>query len=134
MSFSEFVASGVPFLSLYLDNFHTRQLTMSGWVNRTVFPSAVAIAAWRIYHMRWFYVCEHPESSAEWLKRAFPAFAGIVIDQENRTLDGYSVCSVSAADRSVILSRNSYDHLLYQLAISLLGHRSTLGQPAFSRS
>jgi hypothetical protein len=73
LTFAEFVRSDSPFLSLYVADFHTRQILESGWTKRTIDAGDMSLAKERTAAMRWFYVCEFEHQSLAWLGEAFPA-------------------------------------------------------------
>lgn len=119
MSFSDFVRSKTSFLSLYLDNFHTRQILHSGWLPRTISPLDIFVAKRRIKNMLWFYICERETESAAWLTSIFPKIEAL--PRANATdYDNGDVSLPTEEDRAVILARNSADLALYQYAVKRL--------------
>jgi len=123
LTFADFVRSDSPFLSLYIADFHTRQILESGWTRRIIDANAMALAKERTAAMRWFYVCEREEQSLAWLHETFPdmvAGRGIrhvnVNPSRERTVP-------SAADVAVIEHRNRHDLELYEFAMALLQDR-----------
>ena len=123
LSFAEFVRSDSPFLSLYIADFHTRQLVESGWLPGGVNAAAMRLAKERTAAMRWFYVCEHEQWSLDWLREAFPAVvAGRGIGRSNVNASRERTIP-SAADEAVILERNRHDLELYEFAAATLEAR-----------
>jgi len=114
LSFADFIRSDDPYLSLYLDNFHTRQLLGSGMLPRRVSILDMLWAKRRIRRMPWFYVCEEPNASTEWLQRAFGVAA---IGVENRSR---ARIPMTSDDAKVIRARNWADASLHAFATAML--------------
>ncbi|EJN24563.1 Sulfotransferase family [Pseudomonas sp. GM78] len=122
MSLSEFVRSRNPYLSLYLDNFHVRQLTGSGWIGRRRFGDML-LAKLRIRKMPWFYVCERPDLSVTWLRSVFPEMRDTPIPHENVTTSETET-ALTSSDIRVIEERNKADLALYGFALKQLERRA----------
>jgi hypothetical protein len=124
LTFAEFVRSDSPFLSLYVADFHTRQILESGWTKRTIDAGDMSLAKERTAAMRWFYVCEFEHQSLAWLGEAFPAVvAGRGIGRTNVNASRDRTVP-SAADVAVIEERNRHDLELYEFAVASLQARA----------
>jgi hypothetical protein len=124
LSFAEFVRSESPFLSLYIADFHTRQIIESGWTLRTIDAGGMALAKERTAAMRWFYVCELEQQSLAWLGETFPVVAaGRGIGRINVNASRERTVP-SAADVTVIEERNRHDLELYEFAVARLQARA----------
>jgi hypothetical protein len=126
MSLSEFVRSRNPYLSLYIDNFHIRQLTGSGWVDRRWFGDLL-LAKLRIRQMSWFYVCEKPHLSVTWLRSAFPEMRDASIPHENVT-PSEAETALASSDIGELEERNTADLALYSFALKQLERRANKGK------
>lgn len=104
LAFAEFVRSDHPKLSLFIDDFHTRQLLDSGWTPRLLTPSDVETVKRRIDAMRWFYVCEESRRSEAWFHAVFGP-GGIA--RANETPGPRT--APDPEDEDVILQRNQAD-------------------------
>ena len=119
LSFADFIRSSDPFLNLYLDNFHTRQLLSDPWRPKRLTPLDLWIVHRRIAAMPWFYVCEDPERSIAWLRTAFPAvWERFAMERLNKSpARDFEITDV---DREVIMQRNRHDAKLHLYAKKLL--------------
>ena len=124
LTFSEFVRSNSPFLSLYIADFHTRQILESGWTLRTIDAGGMALAKERTAAMRWFYVCEFEQQSLAWLHEVFPdVVSGRGIGRANVNASRERTVP-STADVAVIEERNRHDLELYEFAVGSLQARA----------
>jgi len=124
LTFAEFVSSENPFLSLYIADFHTRQIIESGWTPRSIDAAGMALAKERTAAMRWFYVCELEQQSLAWLRETFPTVAaGRGIGHTNVNASRQRTVP-SAADVAVIEERNRHDLELYEFAVARLQARA----------
>jgi len=128
MSFNDFVRSDEPFLSKYINNFHTRQLVRSGWDYWKCDDKDFEIAAQRIDSMDWFFVCELPIISIAWLNNIFPQVkCPIDLSRMNQTIKT-STDHVDIDLIRLVLERNHYDMKLYQMALRII-NKKTWGCP-----
>lgn len=128
LSFSEFIRDPSPFLGLYLEDFHTRQLVASGWLPATLGEPELERARGRIRALRWFYVCEREQDSLAWLAAVYPRLAaGRPLARVNVTTALHRTVP-TAADTEVIASRNRHDLAVYEFAADLLRGRVAAGR------
>ncbi len=125
MTFSEFVRSRSPFLSLYIEDCHARQLLRSPWLPRRVNWLDLARIKRRISEMRWFYVCEQPAMSAAWFRRTFPSIDAIGLNERRNATGGDPLLQTipSADDIAIILRRNRADLAIYRHALAVLARQ-----------
>jgi hypothetical protein len=126
VSFGDFVSSSDPNIDVYVRNAHFRQLANSCWAleTRKVFDDVCRF----VDEMAWYYVCEYPEMSLAWLRRAFDWNLGH-LPRENLT----QAQSDQAADLAtlddrilkVVLAKNDLDFAIYRYAIGRLVTRVT---------
>jgi hypothetical protein len=121
ISFEDFISSSDPRVEIYTRNGHFRQLTHSPWSPKLHSSLDAAIAF--IDQMPWFYLCEFPETSTEWFRRAFN-LAVDEIPRENRTPklspEQVSPSNISETTRNLILEKNQLDLALYEHAVERL--------------
>jgi hypothetical protein len=124
LSFAEFVASDRPFLRLYLENFHTRQLLDSGWIWWDLTPGDLHRAQSRVDEMRWYYVAEWEPLSLAWLRSEFPDLP--VPDAPPRLNQTAAPAGPPPDWRALglALERNRMDVALYLHALERLGERA----------
>ena len=126
VSFGDFVSSSDPNIDVYVRNAHFRQLANSCWAleTRKVFDDVCRF----VDEMAWYYVCEYPEMSLAWLRRAFDWNLGH-LPRENLT----QAQSDQAADLAtlddrilkVVLAKNDLDFALYRYAVGRFVSRVT---------
>lgn len=117
-TFAEFVTSRDEIVSTYVSNQQARQLTGSPWAR----PAQVdlAAAASRIDAMAWFYVCEQPRRSLDWLD-------GVLGIEDIPVLNVTAAPGISAEAEAIadtILERNQLDLALYEHAAGILQSRT----------
>jgi len=124
LSFGQFVRSDDPFLRVYLENFHTRQIVKSGWLWWECGADDLETAISRVRSMAWFYVCEMPVLSLAWLRNAFPEGSfPQTFPKLNETSGG--IDALPAWDEAgVVISRNSLDMDLYHTALRVMEEKS----------
>jgi hypothetical protein len=134
VSFEEFVSSCDPSIEVYIRNAHFRQLADSCWALKTTkqFDEVCRF----VDAMPWYYVCEYPQMSIAWLRRAFGWTLGR-LPRENVTQaqNGQAVDLATLDDRlqKVILAKNDLDFALYRYAIDRFVSRVT-AQPTGLRN
>jgi hypothetical protein len=120
LDFARFIASEDPIVQLYIENFHYRQLTHSGW--RPAISGDLDEACDFIDHMAWCYVCEFPDLSLRWAREAFGLeVQGMPI--YNRTAAKDQTITALDVDRRTyraICDRNGLDLAIYRHAIDRL--------------
>jgi hypothetical protein len=134
VSFAEFVSSNDPNVEVYVRNAHFRQLANSCWALETT--KEFGDVCRFVDAMPWYYVCEYPQMSIAWLRRAFHWKLG-QLPRENVT----QAQSDQAADlvnlddriRKVILAKNDLDFALYRYAVGRFVPRVT-AQPTGLRN
>jgi hypothetical protein len=120
LDFGEFVASRNPIVHLYLDNFHYRQLTNSGW-SATLYGSVDEACAF-IDEIAWCYVCEFPELSLRWAREDFHLEVESMAiynktDPKDQTINPLDV---DRRTHKAICDRNRLDLTLYRHALDRL--------------
>ena len=131
--FNRFISTEDPRVEVYVRNWHFRQLTGSCWSLNT---EATLQEAWQfVESMPWYYVCEYPDLSAFWFRRAFDweiekiPFFNSTGNHEGRTM---IVPDVDAATSRQISVKNELDLALYRYAVARFLERScaaSLSQP-----
>jgi Sulfotransferase family len=130
VSFEEFVSSEDPNIDVYVRNAHFRQLANSCWALETTkeFDDVCRF----VDQMRWFYVCEYPETSVAWLRRAFDWDLDH-ISRENVTRaesdQPANLATLDGGTQKLILAKNDLDFALYRYAVGRLVTRSLPIQP-----
>jgi hypothetical protein len=134
VSFAEFVSCSDPSIEVYVRNAHFRQLANSCWALQT--SKEFGDVCQFVDAMPWYYVCEYPQMSIVWLRRAF----GLDLDRlprENVTQSpsGQAADLVTLNDRirEVILAKNDLDCALYRYAVGRFVVRVT-AQPTGLRN
>jgi Sulfotransferase family len=126
VSFEEFVSSSDPNVDVYVRNAHFRQLAHSCWALETSkeFDDVCRF----VDEMPWYYVCEYPALSIEWLRRAFDWDVGH-IPRENltraQTDQAANLATLDDRIREVIHAKNDLDFTLYRYAVGRLVTRIT---------
>jgi hypothetical protein len=118
VSFESFVSADDPRVDVYVRNSHFRQLTGSCW---SLESSNHANGVFRfIDRMPWYYVCEYPDLSLLWMRRAF-SWDVDQMPRENVTgRRGGRATSLSTLDdrtHRIIRSKNELDFALYRYAV-----------------
>lgn len=124
MSFGEFIRSEDPFLSLYLENFHARQLLKSGWLWWKCDGADLEAAKGRVESMDWFYVCELPALSLSWLRAAFPDEAIPESFPKLNEGGGHGGGGPTWREAGIVASRNRLDMELYREALRVMEARA----------
>jgi hypothetical protein len=117
VSFGEFVSSDDPNVDVYVRNAHFRQLANSCWALETT--KELEDVCRFVDAMPWYYVCEYPEMSIAWLRRAFGLDLG-QLPRENVTRaqsDQADLVTLNDRIREVILAKNDLDFALYRYAV-----------------
>lgn len=118
VSFAEFVSSNDPNVDVYVRNAHFRQLANSCWSPATT--KELDDVYWFVDEMPWYYVCEYPEMSIAWLRRAFGWNPGH-IPRENVTRaqsdQAANLATLGHRIQKVILGKNDLDFALYRFAV-----------------
>jgi hypothetical protein len=129
-SFEDFVLCDDPMVAMYTSDQHFRQLANTPWSMAST-RSERAVAD-MVEAMPWFYVCEFPEASYLWARRAL-GWRFDRVARENLTAAGESPASVLAMpDRlyDELMARNARDLALYRLAVDrLIGATTCSLQP-----
>ncbi len=104
VDFETFILSADPRITTYTSNHHFRQLANSGWSLRT--SRSIDDVFDLIDEMTWFYMCEHPELSVRWARRA--------LDAPDFNLSRENTSSAAAAPSADVLglSERAYAHLM----------------------
>jgi hypothetical protein len=132
MSFRDFITTSHPVLSLYVADFHARQLLGSGWRRRSVNWLDLLRLRRRIDRLAWFFVCEFPELSAAWFAQALPWAPAYDAAQRLNATD-YAArppTRPTAEEVRIVLSRNQADSSIYAHAVGLLLRRLGRDAPA----
>jgi hypothetical protein len=117
VSFAEFVSSNDPNVEVYVRNAHFRQLANSCWALETTkeFDEICRF----VDAMPWYDVCEYPDMSIAWLRRAFHWKLG-QLPRENvteaRSDQAADPASLDDQIQKVILAKNDLDFALYRYA------------------
>ena len=118
VSFEKFVPSSYPNLDVYVRNAHFRQLANSCWDLET---TKEIDEVYRLVHeMPWYYVCEYPEMSIAWLRRAFDWKLGHLPRENVTRIQGDQAADLATLDdrtRKVMLAKNDLDFALYCYAV-----------------
>lgn len=123
LSFAEFIESDDPFLRVYLDNFHARQILRSGWLWWECDEDDLQKAKQRVQSMDWFYICELPALSLSWLKFAFPDRSFPEVFPKMNESSGTLEASPTSREVAVVLRRNMLDLELYHTALHSMASR-----------
>jgi hypothetical protein len=128
VGFAEFISSDDPRLAVYTQNAHFRQLTNSCW--SMDITNRLEDAYRFIDSMPWYYVCEYPQLSLFWARRAF-SWDMNRMPIENVTRDqGSDVLSLSSLNEESyrsLYTKNRFDFDLYQYAVARLLLRTSIG-------
>lgn len=111
LSFSEFIRSDIQEISIYIENFHARQLYWDGWSAFELNEGSLNTLKDRIERMDWFYIAESPDSSMFLFKKAFPQAVHLAIGEENRSA-GISE-KIPDADIDHLIRLNFWDYEIY---------------------
>jgi Sulfotransferase family len=126
VSFEEFVSSNDPDIDVYVRNAHFRQLANSCWSLEATkeFDELCRF----VDEMPWYYVCEYPEMSIAWFRRAFH-WKLEQLPRENVTqAQGDQAADLSKLDdrtQKVIFMKNDLDFALYRYAVGRFVTRVT---------
>ena len=129
-SFEEFVLCDDPIVAMYTCDHHFRQLANSPW-SMTWTRSEAEVASF-VRAMPWFYVCEFPEASYLWARRALGWRLDKVTRENVTTTDGEIPASVLALSDSLyarIMARNARDLAIYRLAVDRLIEETSYSLP-----
>jgi hypothetical protein len=110
-SFAEFVLSDDAVVTIYTANQQARQLTGSPWTPQKNID--VNGAKKRIDSLAWFYLCEKPVQSVEWLRDVFDiqSIPTLNVSPRARIPEEAEECAAA------ILDRNQADLALYEHAV-----------------
>jgi hypothetical protein len=126
VSFEEFVSSCDPDIDVYIRDAHFRQLSHSCWALETTkeFDEVCRF----VDAMPWYYVCEYPQMSIAWLRRAFAWNLGH-LPRENVTQaqrdQAANLATLDDRIRKVIVAKNDLDLALYHYAVAQFVTRVT---------
>ena len=126
VSFEEFVSSGDPNVDIYVRNAHFRQLANSCWDLETT--KDIEDVYRFVDEMPWYYVCEYPEMSIAWLRRAFDWKLGHLPRENVTRIQGDQAADLATLDDriwNVILAKNDLDFALYRYAVGRFLSRVT---------
>lgn len=121
VDFHTFAASEDPLVEVYTRNHHVRQLSGSAWDVNSTGDLAQAMAL--TDRMRWFYVCEEPDTSWRWAQHAFDGRLPPIprANVTSRSKAGRQAVTVIADEtRQVIQAKNMLDRALYDHAVRRL--------------
>lgn len=124
LSFSDFIRRRDVAVSVYIRNWHARQLLRTPWE----YWRPNWLDRWRLRRrieaLHWFYICEEPAPSTAWFAQQFPSLEGRSLTTENPTeYSGSSRTVPSKDDIEVILRDNRLDVEAYNLAQTILHAR-----------
>lgn len=121
LSFSEFVRRQDTAISIYIRNWHARQLLRTPWEYRKLHFWHMWLVRHRFSKLYWFYVCEEPERSETWFKQKFPSLQYAPLSLENPTDYSKKTRTIpSPEDIEVIMRDNWADVELYERALKIL--------------
>ncbi|WP_137045758.1 hypothetical protein [Pseudolabrys sp. FHR47] len=124
LSFSEFIRRQETAISIYIRNWHARQLLGDPWEYRKLYIWDMWLVRFRFSRLYWFYVCEEPEKSETWFRDRFPSLEHKALALENPTdYSEKSRTTPSSDDIQVILRDNWADVELYERALKILKKR-----------
>ncbi len=124
--FEEFVSSGDPNVDIYVRNAHFRQLANSCWDLETTKDLEDVYRF--VDEMPWYYVCEYPEMSIAWLRRAFDWKLSHLPRENVTRIQGDQAADLATLDDriwNVILAKNDLDFALYRYAVGRFLSRVT---------
>jgi hypothetical protein len=118
LSFHDFISADDPRINVYVYNAHFRQLTNSFWSLK--YAQGFADVCRFIDGMGWYFVCEYPELSLVWTRRAFD-FEVDQIPRENVTGDqGDQIIRLTTLEdrtHKIICEKNDLDFAIYKYAV-----------------
>ncbi len=121
LNFSNFIRSHNEDLSLYINNFHFRQIYFSGWSQINCDEEMERIVRLRIDSMPWFYVAETPEASMTLFRSCFPEYGNVSLGQEN--ISGGPSNPIDPADADFLISKNLLDYAIHAYALTVQAGR-----------
>ena len=111
---------------VYVRNAHFRQLANSCWALET---TKEIDGVYRfVDEMPWYYVCEYPEMSIAWLRRAFDWNLGHLPRENVTRIQSDQAADLATLDDriwNVILAKNDLDFALYRYAVDRFLSRVT---------
>jgi hypothetical protein len=125
VSFDEFVSSSDPHVDVYVRNAHFRQLANSCWALETT--KKIDDVYRFVDEMPWYYVCEYPEMSIAWLRRAFDWNLDHLPRENVTRIQSDQAADLATLDdriQKVILAKNDLDFALYRYAVGRLLSRA----------
>jgi hypothetical protein len=117
-SFQEFVSSADPNVEVYIRNAHFRQLANSCWALETT--KQLDDVCRFVDAMPWYYVCEYPQMSIAWLRRALGLDLSHLPRENVTQAQSDQAADLATLDdriRKVILAKNDLDFALYRYAV-----------------
>jgi len=126
VSFEGFVSSNDPNVDVYVRNAHFRQLANSCWDLETT--KEIDEVYRFVDEMPWYYVCEYPEMSIAWLRRAFDWNLDHLPRENVTRIQGDQAADLATLDDriwNVILAKNDLDFALYRYAVDRFLSRVT---------
>jgi hypothetical protein len=134
VSFAEFVSSDDPNVEVYVRNAHFRQLANSCWALETT--KEFGDVCQFVDEMPWYYICEYPEMSLAWFRRAFHWKLGQLPRENVTRAESDQAADLATLDHQihkVILAKNDLDFALYRYAVGGFVSRVT-AQPTGLRN
>jgi hypothetical protein len=122
LTIDEFLLSDDPRIAVYTSNYHSRQLSRSGWSLEKGLPVEKVIGF--IDTMPWFYICEEPEASIAWASR----WLGCQLPRMERLNE--TVLPIQAQVECIegnlltaVLNRNADDLKIFNHSLAIVGKR-----------